>query len=222
MSNTFQGGVVHLMIPNVPDLPPCTVERPGLSISMQPAATEMGQVTRQLSPGQMTGIGLATSPYSSQRNSQGGLLGLQGRKVPCPLARASRLLFSLLFWKNWNALRTQEVLQPFCHHEGWCQGGSSPERGRGERRKGLVVVVFFFFLKSLFIIFRERGKEGEREGEKHGLPLSQPQMGTWPTTQACALTGNQTGNLLVHRLVLNPLSHSSQGRTWFLMVLWDH
>ena len=26
---------------------------------------------------------------------------------------------------------------------------------------------FLFFLKILFIIFRERGREGEREGEKH-------------------------------------------------------
>ena len=35
--------------------------------------------------------------------------------------------------------------------------------------------------------------------------------GTWPTTQACALTGNQTGDLLVCRPALNPLSHTSQG-----------
>ena len=28
----------------------------------------------------------------------------------------------------------------------------------------------------------------------------------------CALTGNQTGNLSVHRPALNPLSHTSQGR----------
>ena len=43
------------------------------------------------------------------------------------------------------------------------------------------------------------------------LPLAHPQLGTWPATQACALTGNRTGNLTVHRLVLNPLSHISQG-----------
>ena len=34
-----------------------------------------------------------------------------------------------------------------------------------------------------------------------------------PATQACALTGNPTGNLLVHRSALNPLSHTSQGFT---------
>ena len=38
-----------------------------------------------------------------------------------------------------------------------------------------------------------------------------PLLGTWPTTQACVLTGNQTGSLLLHSRVLNPLSHSNQG-----------
>ena len=35
-------------------------------------------------------------------------------------------------------------------------------------------------------------------------------MGTWPTTQARALTGNRTCDLLVCRLALNPLSCTSQ------------
>ena len=38
------------------------------------------------------------------------------------------------------------------------------------------------------------------------LPLARPQLETWPSTQACALTGN-----VVHRLALDPLSHTSQG-----------
>ena len=42
------------------------------------------------------------------------------------------------------------------------------------------------------------------------LPLVRPQLGTWLTTQARALTGNQTGDPLVCRLAL---SHTSQG--WF-------
>ena len=44
------------------------------------------------------------------------------------------------------------------------------------------------------------------------LPLTRPQLGIWPTTQACALTGNRTGDPLIHRLALNPLSRASQGR----------
>ena len=43
------------------------------------------------------------------------------------------------------------------------------------------------------------------------LPLTCLQLGTWPKTQACALTGNRTSNPLVHRPALNPLSHTSQG-----------
>ena len=44
-----------------------------------------------------------------------------------------------------------------------------------------------------------------------------PLLGTWPTTQACALTGNQTSNPLVHRLALNPLSHTSQGEFMYIL-----
>ena len=35
-------------------------------------------------------------------------------------------------------------------------------------------------------------------------------LGTWPAAQACALTGNQTGDPLVC-MALNPLTHTSQG-----------
>ena len=70
----------------------------------------------------------------------------------------------------------------------------------------------FNFLKILFI-FREEGREKEREGNINvWLPLLCPLLGTWPTTQACALTGNRTSNPLVLRPVLNPLSYTSQGQ----------
>ena len=62
-------------------------------------------------------------------------------------------------------------------------------------------------------MFTGRGREGKREGEKHQSVVAShvPLLGTWPTTQACALTGNRTCNPLVHRLAFNPLSHTSQG-----------
>ena len=41
------------------------------------------------------------------------------------------------------------------------------------------------------------------------LPLMNPQLGVWPATQACALTGDQIGDLLVCRQMLSPLSHTS-------------
>ena len=74
----------------------------------------------------------------------------------------------------------------------------------------LSILTFYLF------IFRERGRKGEREGEKHQCVVAScapwcPALGTWPTTQACALTGNQTSDPLVLRPVLNPLRHTSQG-----------
>ena len=41
------------------------------------------------------------------------------------------------------------------------------------------------------------------------LPLVCPLLGTWPTTQACALTGNQTNDPFICRPALNPLSQFS-------------
>ena len=58
--------------------------------------------------------------------------------------------------------------------------------------------VTFIIFKKDFTYFLETGGEGEREGEKHQpAPSHVPQPGTWPTTQACALTRNRTGDLLV-------------------------
>ena len=57
----------------------------------------------------------------------------------------------------------------------------------------MLFLILHFFLKKLFII--ERGREGEREGEKHQLVVS------------CTLLARD----LVHRQALNPLSHTSQG-----------
>ena len=86
-------------------------------------------------------------------------------------------------------------------------------QGIGEA--GLPDHILFFKTFYLFI-FRERGREGEREAAINvWLPLMHPPLGTWPTIQACALTGNQTGDPLVRRLALSPLSYTSQGQTAF-------
>ena len=76
----------------------------------------------------------------------------------------------------------------------------------------------FVFLRSYSFIFRERGKVGEREGEKHrcvrvapiGCLLHVPQAGTKPATQVCALTRNQTSDLLLCRMTPNQLIHTGQ------------
>ena len=74
----------------------------------------------------------------------------------------------------------------------------------------------FYFFKILFIYFQREGKEGENGGRETsvcGCPSHPPPLGTWPATHACALTGNQTKDPLVCRVALNPLSHTSQGKT---------
>ena len=72
---------------------------------------------------------------------------------------------------------------------------------------------FFFFKKWFYVfVFTERGREGdEKRNINVWLPLTRPLLGTWPTTQACVPTGNPAHNPSLHRLVLNPLSHTSQG-----------
>ena len=70
------------------------------------------------------------------------------------------------------------------------------------------------FLKNFIYWLLERWERREKKREKNisvWLPLPCPHLGTWPTTQACALTGNRTRDSLVCRPVLNPLSHTSQG-----------
>ena len=49
------------------------------------------------------------------------------------------------------------------------------------------------------------------------LPLVHPQMGFWPTTQACALAGNRTDNLSFTGLCSYPLSHTSH--SFFCVIL---
>ena len=95
------------------------------------------------------------------------------------------------------------------------------------------------FFKHFIYLSWERweGREKERGRsidvwEIHHLVASHtPPTRVLAHTQACALTGNRTGNPLVHRLVLNSLSHTSQGNLttlntiswWFLNLhpQWD-
>ena len=87
-----------------------------------------------------------------------------------------------------------------------------------------VVEGFFLFLRFYVFIFRKRGREGRKRGREINvwLPLGCPLLGTWPATQACALTGNQTSDPLLHSPALNPLSHASQGITYFFPLAYFH
>ena len=76
------------------------------------------------------------------------------------------------------------------------------------------------FLKILFyflFILKERGREGEREAEKHpcvretliGFLSHTSRPGSRPKTQSWALTGNRTGDLSLCGTTLNPLSNTT-------------
>ena len=51
--------------------------------------------------------------------------------------------------------------------------------------------IYNIFLRFHSFIFKERGREAERERNIYvWLPLTHPLLGTCPPIQACALTGN--------------------------------
>ena len=83
---------------------------------------------------------------------------------------------------------------------------------------------YIYFLKNILFVL-EKGKEGKREGEKHQCAVAAhaPLVGdlTWLATQAGPLTGNQTGNPLVHRPAFNPLSHHQPGLSVLYILLYN-
>ena len=58
----------------------------------------------------------------------------------------------------------------------------------------LNTIDIFFFFKDFIYLFLEREEERKkgRETSVCGCPLCTPYWGTWPTTQVCTLTGNET------------------------------
>ena len=58
------------------------------------------------------------------------------------------------------------------------------------------MTIYFLIFKKIYL-FLERGEGREKERERNSnvwLPLTSPQLGIWPATQACALTENRTSN----------------------------
>ena len=54
----------------------------------------------------------------------------------------------------------------------------------------------YFLKKDFNFVFLDKGEGRETERERNinvWLPLVHPIQGTWPETQACALTRNRTG-----------------------------
>ena len=88
-------------------------------------------------------------------------------------------------------------------------------------KRGIALIYFSDFIYLLL----ETG-EGREEGKGRNinvwLPLTRPLQGTQTATQECALTEYLTDDLLVHRLALNPLSHTSQGRIVLILTTSGH
>ena len=74
-----------------------------------------------------------------------------------------------------------------------------------------------FFKRFYLFIFREGkgGRKRRRETSMCGYP-SHALTGDLPASRACALSGNRTGDLFIRRPALNPLSHTSQGISFFI------
>ena len=65
----------------------------------------------------------------------------------------------------------------------------------------IFVIKLILFLKGFIYLFLEQREWREKERERNNnvwFPLTWPPPGTWPATQACALTGKGTGDPLVH------------------------
>ena len=86
--------------------------------------------------------------------------------------------------------------------------------------------------KKILFLFRERGRE--KQGEKHRCtryfdwsPLACPQLGTWPASQACALTRNEpptswfTGPCSIHWAILSRASCVISYALLQLLSLWS-
>ena len=86
--------------------------------------------------------------------------------------------------------------------------------------------VLLCFFKDFIYLFLEGkgGRKRRRETVKceqnvGQLPIARPQQGTWPATQACAATGNQTSDLLLCRVDTQPTEPHQSGQFCFNLFL---
>ena len=174
--------------------------------------------------------------WECERTSACCFLGISGRKSESRCPRASIVVawllssrWSCLVFKNLSfvvgEVWVQTLSVPFTAVRPWASSWHYASLSFPICRWRITVptynpeLVRVFLFKILFI-FRERGRKWGRKRERNisvWLPLVQAQLGTWPASQACALTGNRTSNLRVCRPALNPLSHASQGQS----LKWD-
>ena len=79
--------------------------------------------------------------------------------------------------------------------------------------------IIYLIIFNFVYLFLEGGRGRGRETsmcERYMVASHTPPTGDLAHNPACTLTGNRTSDSLVCRLVLNPLSHSSQGQLCIL------
>ena len=74
-------------------------------------------------------------------------------------------------------------------------------------------LLLFYFLKDFIHLFLDRGEGREEEGEKHQYVVAShaPSIGDLAFNPGMRPDPDLTGDLLVHRPMLNLQSHTSQG-----------
>ena len=133
--------------------------------------------------------------------------------LSCPVhEQFLKLSFSSSFRKSWHFIH---FFNKYLHQYFLFSRYSSRDSVANKILSVLKFYQTFFLFEILFIIFRQRGKEGENE---RNISVWLALTGPWPATQACALTGNRNSDPLVYRLALNPLSHTRQGYQTFIIL----
>ena len=78
-----------------------------------------------------------------------------------------------------------------------------------------------YFWRFYLFIFRGERREKHRERNfNEWLSLALPLLGTWPATEACALSRNQNSEPLLHRPELNP--HQPETLCVFFTQISNH
>ena len=94
------------------------------------------------------------------------------------------------------------------------QSGTNPGKDKWQRLSRSQMHPFFYLYLRTRLLILERGERREKEREREtsiGCLSYTSQPRPKPTTQACALTGNQTRDLLVCGMMHNRLSCTGQG-----------
>ena len=137
----------------------------------------------------------------------------------------------VLYFSKWKQLCSSFIIIPIFCAQSINIRGSRKVRDLSYRFAGwrnhfvaYYLMNFIVFLNIYIYLFlesrggRKRGREMTCERNVYWLPRTHPQPVSWPMTQACALTGNQTSDLSIPRLGLNPLSHTSRATTLQFLI----